>query len=84
MRVAIKNLLSLGILICLVGAFFMVIVPTIVGFALETSATERPLGAFLIDFVLTLLRWGVMPVGSFLIATAIALKVLQKNRVISK
>lgn len=80
MKYARARLLGYGVLICALGVLFILVATNLSAYLFGMLGRPDPIAGALIDYLITLLRLGMVPLGAMLIAAGIAIHLLDRGR----
>lgn len=76
MEATAKKCVQWGIILIVTGGFMLVLLPQLMGALAESVGPTASIGVGLVDLVLTLVRWALIPMGTTLIGAAIVIRTL--------
>ncbi|NOJ60992.1 hypothetical protein [Arthrobacter sp. 260] len=76
MEAAAKKCVQWGIALIIAGGLVLVLLPFLVGLLAESAGATAAIGVGLLDVILTLVRWALIPMGTTLIGAAVVIRVL--------
>lgn len=65
-----------GIILIMAGGFVLILLPQLMGAFADSVGPTASIGVGLVDLVLTLVRWALIPMGTTLIGAAIVIRAL--------
>ena len=65
-----------GITLVIAGGFVLVLLPHLIGLLAVSAGPSAAIGVGLVDIVMTLVRWALIPMGTTLIGAAIVIRAL--------
>lgn len=76
MEATAKKCVQWGIVLIVAGGIVLVLLPQLIGLLAESVGPTASIGVGLVDIVLTLVRWALIPMGTTLIGAAIVIRAL--------
>jgi type II secretory pathway component PulF len=76
METTAKKCVQWGIALIMAGGLVLVLLPQLMGVLAESVGPTASIGVGLVDIVLTLVRWALIPMGTTLIGAAIIIRAL--------
>ncbi|WP_394942296.1 hypothetical protein [Psychromicrobium sp. YIM B11713] len=80
MKYARGKLIGYGILIVAVGVLIEISATNLVSFLANSAGQPNQVLSFLVDFFVSILRFGIAPLGAAMVAIGIALHLINKGK----
>lgn len=79
-----KTLIVWGVIICCVGVAFEVFATSILSGIYATIPKQDEIGAYIISFITSLIRFCIAPMGASMIAIGIALGLVRQDQTVEQ
>jgi hypothetical protein len=74
MEATARKCVQWGIVLIIAGGFVLVLLPQLMGVLADSVGPTASIGIGLVDIVLTLVRWALIPMGTTLIGAAVVIR----------